>query len=62
MNVVIRWVPQFNRWYICHAASYQNAFGVKTNGFKTRGEAVEFAKSKGCSVEKHAADRLQDYL
>jgi hypothetical protein len=62
MKVVIRWIPQFSRWYISHAASYQNAFGRDVNGFKTRGEAVKFAKENGCEVEKHSYDPLQNYI
>lgn len=61
-RLVIRWIPQFGRWYLCHAKSYQNAFGKDVNGFKTRGEAAEFAKSEGCEIEKHEYDPLQNYL
>lgn len=61
-RLVIRWIPQFNRWYLCHAATYQNAFGKDVGGFKTRGDAAEFAFSKGFEIEKHKHDQLQNYL
>lgn len=51
-RLVIRWIPQFSRWYLCHAATYQNAFGKDVGGFKTRGDAAEFAVSKGFDIEK----------
>lgn len=61
-RLVIRWIPQFSRWYLCHAKSYQNAFGKDVGGFKTRGDAAEFARSKGFEIEKHEHDQLQNYL
>jgi len=61
-KLVVRWIPQFSRWYLCHAETYQNAFGGGVNGFKTRGEAVEFAESEGFEIEKHEDDRLQNYI
>ena len=61
-RLVIRWIPQFSRWYLCHAATYQNAFGKDVGGFKTRGDAAEFAFSKGFEIEKHKHDQLQNYL
>lgn len=61
-RLVIRWIPQFSRWYLCHAATYQNAFGKDVGGFKTRVDAAEFAVSKGFEIEKHKHDQLQNYL
>ncbi|MFK5950543.1 MAG: hypothetical protein QM500_17455 [Methylococcales bacterium] len=61
IKVVARWVPIFSKWYICHAKSYQNAFGRKVNGFDTRGEAIEFAGQNGCEIEWHQRDDLQHY-
>jgi hypothetical protein len=58
--VVIRWFGDF--WGICHAKSYQNAFGSSVNRFSTRGEAVAFAEDHDCVVEKHKHDRLQDWI
>ncbi len=61
-KLVIRWQPQFGQWYLCHATSYQNAFGKEVNGFNTRGEAAEFARKQGFEIEKHEHDQLQNYL
>lgn len=57
--VVIRWIDIFNKWYICHAKSYQNAFRKDVNGFDTRGEAVIFAENHDCNVVFYDTDPLQ---
>lgn len=59
MVTVVRFISIFSKWFICHAESYQNAFGSEVNGFETRQEAVVFAESQGCVVEVHLFDRLQ---
>lgn len=61
MKVVIRWIPTFCRWYICHAASYQNAFRKGANGYTTREDAANFARQQGCEVEFHEHDQLQHH-
>jgi len=57
--VVIRWIGLCSKWFICYPKSYQNAFSSELNGFETRDQAVEFAESHGCVVERHHYDRLQ---
>lgn len=59
MKVVIRYFEILGDYGICHAASYQNAFGSAVNSFGTRAEAVEFATAHGCVVEVHDTDSLQ---
>ncbi|MGF6604608.1 hypothetical protein P3T23_009364 [Paraburkholderia sp. GAS448] len=56
--VVARYVDMDRKWYLCHAASYQNAFRKEVNGFGTRGEAVRFAEQAGCAIEYHECDQL----
>lgn len=60
MDVVIRYIDTFNRWYICHRKSYQNAFRKSDgNEFESRAEAVAFAQSKDCKVFYDENDQLQ---
>lgn len=59
--VVIRCLDIFGKWYICHANSYQSAFGCKVNGFCARGDAVEFAEKHDCEVVFHEHDSLQQF-
>lgn len=58
--VVIRWMPQFSLWYICHAQTYQSAFRASLNGFSDRSDAELFAQRNNCSVELHNSDKLQN--
>ncbi|MFP3637583.1 hypothetical protein [Paraburkholderia sp. SIMBA_054] len=62
LSVVARYVDMDRKWYLCHAARYQNAFRNEVNGFGTRGEAVRFAEQAGCAVEYHEYDRLQVHI
>lgn len=59
MKVVVRWIPVLGRWYICHAATYQNAYRKESNGYATRTLAIQFARQQGCEVEFHERDQLQ---
>lgn len=61
MKVVVRWIHLFSKWYICHAASYQNAFRAESNGYAEREDAVNFARQRGCEVVFHEHDQLQHY-
>lgn len=55
--VVIRYIQ--GKWWIAHAASYQNAFSSSVNGFETRDEAVQFAEDNDCEVFRHEHDQAQ---
>jgi hypothetical protein len=59
MEMVIRFIGIFNKYYLCHAASYQNAFSSSMNGFATRAEAEKFATDRGVTVVRHSTDQLQ---
>ena len=59
MKVVIRYFAIFSNYGICHAKSYQNAFGSSVNKFETREQAIEFCDRNGCKVELHTDDPLQ---
>lgn len=61
MKVVIRWSPLFRKWYICHAASYQNAFRNESNGYADREDAADFARQQGCEVVFYEYDQLQSH-
>lgn len=61
MNVVVRFCGIFNKWYICHAKSYQNAFGSKVNGFVERDDAISFAEKNKCTIDHHKDDLAQGY-
>jgi hypothetical protein len=59
MLIVIRYIGIFNKWYICHADTYQNAFGNDINGFENRNAAAVFARAKGCKIYYNPNDCLQ---
>lgn len=59
MSIVIRFIPAFHKWYLCHANSYQNALGSKENGFLNRDTAVKKAQELGMVIEYHDYDNLQ---
>ncbi len=59
--VVIRYVPQLKKWYICHEKSYQNAFRNPVNGFDSREDAFQFAQDHDCAVQWHEFDILQSF-
>lgn len=61
MKVVVRRIPIFGKWYICHAASYQNAFREAFNGYADREDAANFARQQGCKVVFHEHDQLQHH-
>ncbi len=58
-KVVIRFIPILNIWCICHAKSYQSAFGSNVNKFDSRNAAIEFAEKNNCEVIFHSYDQLQ---
>lgn len=61
IKVVIRYLAVFEKWFICHEKSYQNAFRRDYNGFETREKAVKFAQENGTEVVFHEHDRLQKH-
>lgn len=58
-EVVARYIDSLGNWWLCHARSYQNAFGSAVNGFPTREAAQSFAESNGCVFTFHEFDQLQ---
>jgi hypothetical protein len=46
-------------WSLCHARSYQNAYGSHVNRFKSRAAAESFARSRGHEIETHDFDWMQ---
>lgn len=61
IKVVIRYLAIFEKWFICHEKTYQNAFRPDYNGFETREKAVKFAQENGTEVVFHEHDRLQKH-
>lgn len=59
--VVLRFIDIYDKWYICHAGSYQNAFRSNLNGFEDRQDAVKFAERNSCQVVHYLHDQLQEY-
>lgn len=59
-EVVIRYEPLFNLWYVCHEDNYQLALRAKANWFKTREEALKACEHRHMIVVKHDYDILQN--
>lgn len=57
IQVVIRFIPTFQKYYICHAQSYQNVF--RSLSFEERHLAIAYAEKHGCDVVFHEGDQLQ---
>ncbi|MFG1487615.1 helix-turn-helix transcriptional regulator [Oceanospirillum sp. HFRX-1_2] len=58
-KLVVRSCWLDGKFYLCHAASYQNAFHSPPNGFITRAEAEKFARDKGFKISYDHLDPLQ---
>lgn len=61
INVVIRYIDVFKKWYICFASDYKTSFRSSVNGFTSREDAVSFAESYKCIVVFHDDDPLQTH-